>query len=120
MISLSTTIVNITNKPCPKKSFNAHLLLTLQATSGNILDSSAPAKRGKEREVPKSKKPSPLKKVSNPTIQYMFDYIAIDRNMNDIRCNPFMTATFQTFIIHLCTTGYIKGAGGEEAYSIIG
>lgn len=31
---------------------------------GNILDGSAPVlKRGKEREVPKHKKPSPLKKV---------------------------------------------------------
>ncbi|XP_014779717.1 selenocysteine insertion sequence-binding protein 2-like isoform X1 [Octopus bimaculoides] len=30
---------------------------------GNILDSSAPAKRGKEREITKAKKPSPLKKV---------------------------------------------------------
>ncbi|GAB1605872.1 Hypothetical predicted protein [Argonauta hians] len=30
---------------------------------GNMLDSSAPVKRGKEREIPKTKKPSPLKKV---------------------------------------------------------
>ena len=29
----------------------------------NTLDASAPLKRGKEREVPKAKKPSPLKKV---------------------------------------------------------
>lgn len=34
-----------------------------KTTSGNILDSSAPAKRGKERETPKPKKPSPLKKI---------------------------------------------------------
>ncbi|KAK7095902.1 uncharacterized protein [Littorina saxatilis] len=31
--------------------------------SGNVLDANAPAKRGKEREAPKPKKPSPLKKV---------------------------------------------------------
>ena len=28
-----------------------------------MLDATAPSKRGKEREVPKAKKPSPLKKV---------------------------------------------------------
>ena len=28
-----------------------------------MLDSTAPMRRGKERETPKSKKPSPLKKV---------------------------------------------------------
>ena len=32
----------------------------------NPLDASAPAKRGKERENPKIKKHSPLKKVGNP------------------------------------------------------
>ncbi|XP_067653114.1 selenocysteine insertion sequence-binding protein 2-like [Haliotis asinina] len=35
----------------------------LSKVSANILDSSAPAKRGKERENAKPKKPSPLKKV---------------------------------------------------------
>jgi hypothetical protein len=34
------------------------------ADSHNVLDASAPVKRGKERETPKLKKPSPLKKVS--------------------------------------------------------
>ncbi len=42
-------------------------LHVLQAIAGNTLDSSAPQKRGKEREVPKQKKPSSLKKVTRQT-----------------------------------------------------
>ncbi|XP_076439076.1 uncharacterized protein LOC143277972 isoform X3 [Babylonia areolata] len=34
-----------------------------KTVSGNLLDGNAPAKRGKERETPKPKKPSPLKKI---------------------------------------------------------
>ena len=37
----------------------------------NPLDTSAPVKRGKEREVPKVKKPSPLKKVSEIEVYYL-------------------------------------------------
>ena len=41
-----------------------YVYIVLQSTSvANILDATAPVKRGKEREVPKVKKPSPLKKV---------------------------------------------------------
>ena len=40
-----------------------YLFQPVAQTVANILDSSAPIKRGKEREVPKAKKPSPLKKV---------------------------------------------------------
>lgn len=41
-----------------------HTCLNIQATAvTNVLDANAPKKRGKERETPKTKKPSPLKKV---------------------------------------------------------
>ena len=41
------------------------LYVNLQKSRGghNVLDANAPIKRGKERETPKPKKPSPLKKV---------------------------------------------------------
>ena len=40
-----------------------------RSQSSNVLDASAPSKRGKERETPKPKKPSPLKKVRFTTLQ---------------------------------------------------
>ena len=42
------------------------------SVSGNVLDSTAPVmRRGKERETPKHKKPTPLRKVHGHTYMYM-------------------------------------------------
>ena len=50
----------------------------------NPLDASAPAKRGKERENPKIKKHSPLKKVGNPlSMTNLGDHYGEERV-----CNP--------------------------------
>ena len=42
-----------------------------KSLSTNVLDASAPSKRGKERETPKPKKPSPLKKVYFKIVQHL-------------------------------------------------
>ena len=47
-----------------------------KSQSTNVLDASAPSKRGKERETPKPKKPSPLKKVYFRIVQHLSARVA--------------------------------------------
>ncbi|KAJ8311671.1 hypothetical protein KUTeg_011026 [Tegillarca granosa] len=62
-VTINATATNITTSKPTKDNRVKKEDKVKGARSHNILDSSAPVKRGKEREHPKAKKPSPLKKV---------------------------------------------------------
>lgn len=93
----------------------SHHLLNLAKTPHNPLDSSAPlVKKGKQREVPKAKKPTSLKKVQPASVQCHPNHSSFLRvspypHGNQVWPNLFLFLSLSNTIGHESKEIYIGG-----------